>query len=406
MGAPEPVTLPATAGEVSRVESVRRIAGVRPAHDSLVGTAIRHGRPVWTEGIHVLWSVWVFIGPMMSPRGYDLRWALLTLVSYPLFLVLFAAALMLPERRSPWCALGMVALCFALLPWYVSGLSYFVFGCVFLGALSRVSVWRYVLGLVVLNAVLVTWARMLGYPWVALAWMPVTTVMIGLLVHIERLKDRQDAALRLSHDEVRRLAAVGERERIGRDLHDLLGHTLSMVALKADLAARLVERDPAGAQREIGEVGGIARDALTQVRQAVSGIRAAGLAAELASARLLLETDGVAFDYVLDDAVARAGLPVAVETALAMTLREAVTNLQRHARAQAAQAVFSREGDAIRLQVSDDGRGGAIVPGNGLCGMRERVEALGGQLRVDSRADGTRIDAMIPLGATRASQGH
>lgn len=379
---------------------LRTFAGLRPAPDSIIGCALRQGRPAWSEGIHVLWSVWVFVVPMFSPQGYDLRWLLITLLSYPVFIALYAGALLLPARRSPWCALGMIALCFTLLPWYVSSLSYFVFGCVFLGALSRTSVWRYVLALIVFNAVLMTWARVLGYPWAALAWMPVTTVMIGLLVHVERLKNRQDAALRLSHDEVRRLAAVGERERIGRDLHDLLGHTLSMVALKADLAARLVERDPAGAQREIGEVGGIARDALTQVRQAVSGIRAAGLAAELASARLLLETDGVAFGYSLDPDVAGAGLSPAVETALAMTLRESVTNLQRHAHAHTAQAQFSREGDAIRLQVSDDGRGGAIVPGNGLSGMRERIEALGGQLRIDSGADGTRIDARIPLGAT------
>ena len=381
--------------------TTRTFAGLRAAPDSVVGAALRQGRPAWSEGIHVLWSVWVFVVPMFSPGGYNLRWALLTLLSYPVFIALFAGALLLPARRSPWCALGMLALCFALLPWYVSSLSYFVFGCVFLGALSRTSVWRYVLALIVFNAILMIWARVLGYPWAALAWMPVTTVMIGLLVHVERLKNRQDAALRLSHDEVRRLAAVGERERIGRDLHDLLGHTLSMVALKADLAARLVERDPAGAQREIGEVGGIARDALAQVRQAVSGIRAAGLAAELASARLLLETDGVTFDYRLDDTVAGAGLPPEVETALAMTLREAVTNLQRHAHAHAAQAIFSHDGDAIRLQVRDDGRGGALVPGNGLSGMRERIEALGGQLRVDGNGAGTCIDARIPLGPAR-----
>lgn len=382
--------------------TLRTFAGLRAAPDSVIGVALRQGRPAWSEGIHVLWSVWVFVVPMFSPHGYDLRWLLLTLLSYPVFIALFAGALLLPARRSPWCALGMMALCFALMPWYVSGLSYFVFGCVFLGALSRTSVWRYVLALAVFNAALMAWARMLGYPWAALAWMPVTTVMIGLLVHVDRLKNRQDAALRLSHDEVRRLAAVGERERIGRDLHDLLGHTLSMVALKADLAARLVERDPAGAQREIGEVGGIARDALAQVRQAVSGIRAAGLAAELASARLLLETDGVTFAYSLDADVAGAGLSPAVETALAMTLREAVTNLQRHAHAHTAQAQFSREGDAIRLQVSDDGHGGAMVPGNGLSGMRERIEALGGRLRIDSGAGGTRIDAIIPLGESRA----
>ncbi|MEE7546994.1 sensor histidine kinase, partial [Xanthomonas sp. Kuri4-1] len=76
--------------------------------------------------------------------------------------------------------------------------------------------------------------------------------------------------LRLSQDEVRRLAATAERERIGRDLHDLLGHTLSLVALKSDLAGRLLERDPAAARREIDEVSRVSREALAQVRRAVS----------------------------------------------------------------------------------------------------------------------------------------
>ncbi len=378
-----------------------RFAVLRPAPDSVVGAALRQGRPVWSEGLHILWSVWVFVVPMFTPQGYDLRWALLTLVSYPIFIALFAGALLLPERRAPWCALGMMALCFGLLPWYVAGLSYFVFGCVFLGALSRTSVWRYVLMLIVFNALLLVWARTLGYPWAALAWMPVTTVMIGLLVQVDRLKHRQDAALRLSHDEVRRLAAVAERERIGRDLHDLLGHTLSMVALKADLAEKLVRGDPEAARREIGEVGGIARDALAQMRQAVSGIRAAGLAAELAAARLLLETDGIAFDYTLEDDLAAAGLPPGVETALAMALREAAINIQRHARATRAQAHFARDAATVRLHIRDDGRGGALAPGNGLAGMRERIEALGGTLRVDG-SEGTRIDVALPLEAPRA----
>src|SRR5690606_24618433 len=147
----------------------------------------------------------------------------------------------------------------------------------------------------------------------------------------ERFNQERDAALRLSHDEVRRLASLAERERIGRDLHDLLGHTLSMVALKSDLAGRLLARDPAAAHREIGEVSRVAREALSQVRRAVSGIRAAGFAAELASARLLLETDGIAFDYRFDDGLGAGILPAGVESALAMTVREAATNIQRHA---------------------------------------------------------------------------
>jgi len=231
-----------------------------------------------------------------------------------------------------------------------------------------------------------------------LFWIPAMTVILGIVINVERVGHEKDAALKLSHDEVRRLAALAERERIGRDLHDLLGHTLSLVALKSELAGRLVDSDAAAARRELVEVGRVAREALAQVRSAVTGIRAAGIAAELASARLLLELDGVAFRYAL----APVALPSTLETVLAMTLREAVTNIQRHARAQSASATFDVVGGGIVLRVIDDGRGGTITPGNGLCGMRERIEALGGELRVDSIATrGTTVEASLPLPAGR-----
>ena len=369
-----------------------------PAPDSRLAASRRHGRPPWADAIHLLWSVWVFIVPMFSPHGYDLRWALLTALSYPVFVALFAGTLLAPEARVRWYAAGMVALCLALLPWYPSGLSYFVFGCVMLGAAGWRSVWAYLGALLLLNALLLLVARGIGYPWSALAWMPVTTLVIGLIVQVERQVEEKDAALRLSHDEVRRLAALAERERIGRDLHDLLGHTLSMVALKSDLAGRLLARDPEAARHEIAEVSRVARDALSQVRGAVSGIRAAGLAGELASARLLLETSGVAFDYRIDEGFARRPLPAGVESALALTLREAATNVQRHAGARRAEAALDVEGEEAVLRIADDGHGGAIVPGNGLSGMRERIEALRGSLRIESeRGRGTRLQARVPL---------
>ena len=190
---------------------------------------------------------------------------------------------------------------------------------------------------------------------------------------------RKRAELKLSHEEVRRLAALAERERIGRDLHDLLGHTLSLVALKSDLAGRLIDRDPQAARNEINEVSRVARDALAQVRRAVTGIRAAGLAAELASARLLLESDGVTLRYDAQEVA----LPADLETVLALSLREAVTNIQRHARATIAEVALSSTPGHVVLRIRDNGVGSAAVPGNGLGGMRERVESRGGRLRID-----------------------
>jgi two-component system, NarL family, sensor histidine kinase DesK len=243
------------------------------------------------------------------------------------------------------------------------------------------------------------------------------TLIVSLAVffgnHHFAVSTRKRAELKLSHDEVRRLAALAERERIGRDLHDLLGHTLSLVALKSELAGKLLQRGDSveareAAHREIIEVSRVARDALTQVRSAVTGIRAIGLPAETVSAKLLLESDGIVFVSTLAPRALDGGaLPSNVENALAMTMREAVTNIQRHAHARTARIAFDIEAGEAVLRIDDDGRGGAIVPGNGLSGMRERIEALGGRLRIDARKGaGTRLEARVPLAANQEALRH
>jgi len=207
-------------------------------------------------------------------------------------------------------------------------------------------------------------------------------------------KNRHVEELKRANAEIEQLTKVAERERIARDLHDVLGHTLSLITLKSELANRLFERDPVSARREIAEVERVAREALTQVRRAVTGIRAAGLAAEMASAKLLLESNGVRLDYDFADVP----LPVEIETVLAMTVREAATNIQRHARANSARVTLEVQGAGLVLCVEDDGRGGAIVPGNGLSGMRERLAGIGAELRVDSgKGRGTVVRVTLPL---------
>jgi two-component system sensor histidine kinase DesK len=167
------------------------------------------------------------------------------------------------------------------------------------------------------------------------------------------------------------------------------------------LAKRLLDRDPQAARREIAEVERVAREALAQVRSAVTGIRAAALVSELASAHLLLESAGVAFDYRAPEST----LPADIETALALVLREAVTNIQRHARATQAQVEFALEGDRACMRVRDDGRGGIGAQGNGLTGMRERIETMGGTLAIHSeRGHGTKLEIVLPLPAVRESE--
>ena len=366
-----------------------------PAPDSSVADALRCGKSPWKDAVHLLWSAWLFITPVFDSDGYSRQWLGWTLLSYPVFLLLYARILLAPRRHAMRYALGMVAMSLVLLGSYPSGLSYFVFGCVMLRITERVPLWRYLLEVAALNAVLAAVVLLVGYPWQIIAWMLPMTLVIGTIVNIDVASQHKDAALRLSQDEVRRLAATAERERIGRDLHDLLGHTLSLITLKLELSRKLIDRDPGAARLEITEAEKVARHALAEVRSAVTGIRAADLAAELAAARLLLESSGVALDYASPPA-----LPAELERPLALVLREAVTNIARHADASHAEVTFDATGGLLRMRISDNGCGGVSGRGNGLDGIGERVRALRGRLDIASppRA-GTCLLVEVPLAA-------
>lgn len=191
--------------------------------------------------------------------------------------------------------------------------------------------------------------------------------------------------------EKEKLAADAERERIARDLHDLLGHTLSVIVLKSELAGKLAEKNPQRAAEEIREVERISREALQEVRLAVSGYRGSGLNAELARAKVALDAAGVKLSVT--DSLPQ--LPSAVEASAAMLLREAVTNVVRHAHASEVTVSLTQTPRAYRLSIADNGVGGEAPEGTGLTGMRERLRAIGGVLERDGK-NGTRLVALFP----------
>ena len=198
----------------------------------------------------------------------------------------------------------------------------------------------------------------------------------------------------MAQDEIEHLARVAERERIARDLHDVLGHTLSVVILKSELAGKLVVRDAERAASEIGDIERISREALAEVRNAIGGYRAAGLEEELARAASTLKTAGVTPDC----RSVPMELSPSQETVLALAVREAVTNVVRHAHAGRCQLKLEQVDGHSKLEIQDDGRGGSQAEGNGIRGMRERVEALGGTLHRETSA-GTRLTILLPLAA-------
>ena len=323
-----------------------------------------------------------------------------TLASIAIFLPLYFLTYRSKGARAILCMLAIASLCLVLLPINAFANTYLIYAVAF-AAFIDADLWRRLTWVIAMLSAFLVEILVLRIPLFVFALTAFISIAVFLANHFQVENSRKRVALKLSHDEVRRLAALAERERIGRDLHDLLGHTLSLIALKSELAGKLLARDAAAAHREIDEVSRVAREALSQVRRAVTGIRAAGLAAELASARRMLESDGVHFTYDLGEIELR----TEQETVLAMVVREATTNIQRHARARRARVALEADSGFARLSISDDGHGNAIVSGNGLRGMRERVEAIGGSLAIDSeRGRGTSVTIELPLDIAAAGE--
>ena len=232
------------------------------------------------------------------------------------------------------------------------------------------------------------------------AWLLVPGIAASQVIQNERM--RQNARLRLSQEEVERLAAIAERERISRDLHDLLGHTLSTITLKSALAARLATSDPKRAGQEMRDVESISRDGLDQVREAVRGYRTTGLAEEVAGVRQALGAADIAFEMALEPV----DLTPIQESALALALREGATNVLRHSGATRAQATVTANTDAVVLTLTDNGCGGGR-DGFGISGLRDRIGALGGRVS-RTTDDGTTLTVALPRSdagsATQAAQ--
>ncbi|MFF4469602.1 sensor histidine kinase [Streptomyces sp. NPDC001599] len=215
---------------------------------------------------------------------------------------------------------------------------------------------------------------------------------------------RTTIALREARATVAQLAANEERLRLARDLHDLLGHSLSLITLKSELAGRMLPAHPDKAAQQVADIEQVSRQALVDVREAVTGYRRARLAAELAGAKVALTAAGV--DAELPVEPGATGLSEESEAALAWALREAVTNVVRHSGARRCVVELlerqTLDGAVLELSVEDNGSGGpapANAPGNGLTGLAERLEKAGGTLEASGSRRGFRLVARVPAGA-------
>ena len=231
--------------------------------------------------------------------------------------------------------------------------------------------------------------------------LPVLCLLTAFALRGTRYLVTVNRELTEARDELARNAVAEERLRFARDLHDLLGHSLSLIALKSELARRLAEADPHRAQQEMADVEEAARRALAEVREAVSGYRQVSCAQALAEARAALSGAGIALRQ--PDRVPV--LPGGVDAALGWVVREATTNVLRHSGARTVTVGLTEDGVRAELTVTDDGAGSGDrmtvvgrAPGAGLAGLRERVAALGGELDAGPvDGGGYRVRAAVPL---------
>jgi two-component system, NarL family, sensor histidine kinase DesK len=230
-----------------------------------------------------------------------------------------------------------------------------------------------------------------------MAWLALPTAAIGLWATAFVRQVAAVAELRSAREELARLAVSEERLRFARDLHDLLGHSLSLITLKSELAGRLLPAAPEKAATEVHDIEGVARQALREVRQAVAGYRRPTLDEELAGASEMLEAAGISCRMENKTGV----LPKAVDAVLAWAVREGTTNVIRHSHAKHCRIVLARENEEIFAEITDDGGGyqkeNREDSGSGLSGLAERVATFAGRVETDQLPDGGfRLRVVLP----------
>lgn len=344
----------------------------------------------WTPYVWLIYVLPFTLTPLYRPRfDHAGGWALFLGGTLALC-VLYFRSYWVGGRELMLLAAATTALGIAFWPISFGAGAMFIFAAGMIGYLEPTR--RAVIGVALITIVVLAEAWFLQRDWFNASWPILFTVLIGAInIHFSQV-NRSNARLRLAQDEIEHLAKVAERERIARDLHDLLGHTLSLVILKSELAAKLSDRDPDRAREEIRDVERISREALAQVRAAVAGYRSGGVESEAQHARNALASAGITVECTL----AKEKLPPSHEAVLALALREAVTNIVRHSGARKCMIRLEVHDEQCVLTVADDGRGGHAPFGSGLAGMSERVEVLGGTMTRDGRR-GTTVTVTLPL---------
>jgi len=392
--------------DITDIEAISRraLADVRQAirryRNDLTGgevdVATARGEPTPINWWPMIFTIYILYLPASLYRaggGTPTDWVCVS-IAVVVFLALVAIAIVSWQRRRPFLRVVflLTLLTFAFSHRTTSAMIFITFAAALVpwavkGDILR-TVWL-VLALVAVEYFIGAWNSMLQ-PDTAIAQLEIWWVTVPIFTTLSTAGYLWAVRMSLRH---LALAKLAERERIARDLHDVVGHTLSLITLKCELAARLLThlKDAERAQGEIADVEGISRQALADVKRTILGDRLDSIETEFARATSTLRTAGIAVACERG----RIRIDTAHENILGFALREAVTNVVRHAEARTCSIKLHQHRDAYVLEVQDDGHGGVENEGLGLRGMRERIEALGGSVLREISA-GSRLTVRLP----------
>jgi two-component system sensor histidine kinase DesK len=348
----------------------------------------------WAPYVWLVFLAFFFFQPVLDHAG--LREWVITLVATVVFIVMYFGVFWLEAPATYFLLVAMAAMGLGLARFNQGSSVFIIFSASFIPWVFC-STKRAYIALLVLLAALSIDAVFFHAPFGF--WVTSVVVAVGVCgsnIHFAE-RNRADAKLRMAQEEIEHLAKVAERERIARDLHDVLGHTLSLIIVKSTLAGKLLEKYPEKAKSEIADIEKVSREAMAEIRGTLRGYSNYKLSEELERAKAALGSAGVE----LETQTADVSLTPAQESVLALITREAVTNVVRHAQARRCWVRLAHKNGDCVLDIQDNGRGGFQGEGNGLRGMRERIEALGGNLERDT-STGTKLRFAFPLSANGA----
>jgi two-component system sensor histidine kinase DesK len=352
----------------------------------------------WAPYVWLVFLSFYFFQPVLDPHTTPRDWVI-TVVATITFLVLYFRVFWMVAPWNYFALVAMAVMGLVLGHMNVGASVFVIFAASFVPWVTQNSR-RALIGLGVIIAALAIDAWVFHAPIWFWANCMVVSIGVGLSNTHFAERNRADKKLRMAQTEIEHLAKVAERERIARDLHDVLGHTLTLISVKSTLAAKLLDKDLEKARGEIADIERVSRQAIADIRSTVRGYSTYKLSEELQRAKSALESAGVAVKAETADMK----MSPAQESVAALIMREAVTNVVRHAHARHCQLRIGQNNGTCVLEIQDDGCGGIHADGNGLRGMRERIEALGGAMTRDG-SSGMKLRFEFPL-AQAAHEDH